>query len=93
MLSSQFIKCFSILIIFFRGDKNEVLTENLITAEKRVDLIKQTCQNTEKKLSACLQTSGTGGDLEKRLKKLPTTQLYQCFSEFSEQLGLDTVLG
>ncbi|XP_054168365.1 rho GTPase-activating protein 44-like [Oppia nitens] len=79
-----------------RGDKSEVLNEDLITAEKRVDLIKQTCLNSEKKITSCLQTTGTGVDslsAEKRLKKMPQMQLYQCFTELAEQLGTDSVLG
>jgi len=83
--------------IFNRGDKSEVLSEDLLSAEKRVDLIKQTCINTEKKIGSCLQTNGGGIDpslsAEKRLKKMPQMQLYQCFSEFAEQLGTDSVLG
>lgn len=79
-----------------RGDKSEVLTEDLISAEKRVDLIKQTCANTEKKITSCLQTAGSGVDslsIEKRLKKMPQMQLYLCFTELAEQLGTDSVLG
>jgi hypothetical protein len=83
------------VFIFNRGDKSE-LTEDLINAEKRVDIIKQTCINTEKKITSCLQTVGGGIDslsAEKRLKKMPEMQLYQCFAEFAELLGTDSVLG
>ncbi|RWS28177.1 rho GTPase-activating protein 44-like protein, partial [Leptotrombidium deliense] len=78
------------------GEKNDVLNNDLINAEKKVELIKHICQSTEKKICACLQTSGTGSDpssLEKRYKKLPEIQLHMCFQELGELVGTDTVLG
>ena len=49
----------------FRAEKSEVLSEDVLLLEKRVDLIKQVCHNTQKALSACIQ--GKGNDVEKRL--------------------------
>ncbi len=48
-----------------RAEKSEVLSEDLLLLEKRVDLIRQVCHNTQKSLSACIQGKGT--DVEKRL--------------------------
>ncbi|RWS11466.1 rho GTPase-activating protein 44-like protein [Dinothrombium tinctorium] len=79
-----------------RGEKNDVLTTDLLNAEKKVEIIKQSCQSTEKKISACLQGVGLGTDtlsIEKRQKKMPEIQLYLCFQELGEQLGFDSVLG
>lgn len=79
-----------------RGDKSDVLTDELVNAEKRVELLKQTCQNAEKKITACLQTASGGNDpqpSDKRLKKMPEMHLFHCFNELSELLGNDNVLG
>ncbi|KFM77678.1 hypothetical protein X975_25521, partial [Stegodyphus mimosarum] len=37
------------------SDKSGVLTEELNAAERRVDLIKESCYASGKKLSACMQ--------------------------------------
>ncbi len=42
-----------------------MLSEDLLQLEKRVDVIKQVCHNTHKKLGGCLLGQGT--DVEKRL--------------------------
>lgn len=39
----------------FRSEKVGVLTNELTAAEKRVDLIKESCLASGKKLSACMQ--------------------------------------
>ena len=43
-----------------KRDKHDVLSTELQTAEKRLELIKQVCQSTEKKISACLQLLPSG---------------------------------
>lgn len=52
-------------VLYFRAEKSEVLSEDLQTVEKRVELVKTVCQSTSKKIAGCLQGQGT--DYEKRL--------------------------
>ncbi|XP_025415724.1 rho GTPase-activating protein 44-like [Sipha flava] len=59
---------------FSRSGKTEALSDTLQIAEKRVEFIKNACQNTTKKLLATLISPGLGHDSlarEKRLKKMP----------------------
>lgn len=46
-------------VVLFRAEKSEVLNEDLVLLEKRVSKIKTVCQNTIKKLTACLPLSAT----------------------------------
>ncbi|XP_022244831.1 rho GTPase-activating protein 44-like [Limulus polyphemus] len=79
---------------FLRAEKTEVLTEDLVSAEKRVELVKQSCQNTAKKVAGCLQSGGTDvSGPEKRLKKLREIVLSQCMAENSGILGESSILG
>ncbi|XP_038633979.1 rho GTPase-activating protein 44 isoform X15 [Scyliorhinus canicula] len=75
-----------------RAEKTEVLTEDLLQVEKRLELVKQVSHSTHKKLTACLQGQ-QGVDADKRSKKLPLTTLAQCLVEGSTILGEDTLLG
>ncbi|XP_043570443.1 rho GTPase-activating protein 44 isoform X7 [Chiloscyllium plagiosum] len=75
-----------------RAEKTEVLTEDLLQVEKRLELVKQVSHSTHKKLTACLQGQ-QGVDADKRSKKLPLTTLAQCLVEGSAILGEDTLLG
>ncbi|XP_032442886.1 rho GTPase-activating protein 44 isoform X2 [Xiphophorus hellerii] len=80
-----------------RAEKTEVLSEDLLQVEKRLDLVKQVTHGTHKKLTACLQGQ-QGTDTEKRSvkspsKKLPLTILAQCMEEGSAVLGDDSLLG
>ncbi|XP_016318645.1 rho GTPase-activating protein 44-like isoform X4 [Sinocyclocheilus anshuiensis] len=80
-----------------RAEKTEVLSEDLLQVEKRLDLVKQVSHSTHKKLTACLQGQ-QGTDLDKRsvkspLKKLPLTILAQCMVEGAAVLGDDSLLG
>ncbi|XP_028842510.1 rho GTPase-activating protein 44 isoform X6 [Denticeps clupeoides] len=80
-----------------RAEKTEVLTEDLLQVEKRLDLVKQVSHSTHKKLTACLQGQ-QGSDQEKRSvkspsKKLPLTTLAQCMVEGAAVLGDDSLLG
>ncbi|XP_061175332.1 rho GTPase-activating protein 17-like isoform X6 [Saccostrea echinata] len=74
-----------------RAEKSEVLSEDLQTVEKRVELVKSVCQSTAKKIAGCLQGQGT--DFEKRLKKLPENALGLGMIESSGLLGTDSVMG
>uniref|UniRef100_A0A8C5G4Y4 Rho GTPase-activating protein 44 n=1 Tax=Gouania willdenowi TaxID=441366 RepID=A0A8C5G4Y4_GOUWI len=75
-----------------RAEKTEVLSEDLLQVEKRLDLVKQVTHSTHKKLTACLQ-GHQGADVEKRSKKLPLTILAQCMEEGAAVLGDDSLLG
>ncbi|XP_078126206.1 rho GTPase-activating protein 44 isoform X4 [Sander vitreus] len=80
-----------------RAEKTEVLSEDLLQVEKRLDLVKQVTHSTHKKLTACLQGQ-QGTDVEKRSvkspsKKLPLTILAQCMIEGAAVLGDDSLLG
>lgn len=48
-----------------RVEKSEVLSDDLISVEKRVELVRQACQTTMKKMQLSIQ--GTGPDQEKRV--------------------------
>ncbi|XP_077183651.1 rho GTPase-activating protein 44 isoform X5 [Paroedura picta] len=75
-----------------RAEKTEVLSEDLLQVEKRLELVKQVSHSTHKKLTACLQGQ-QGSDSDKRSKKLPLTSLAQCLMEGSAVLGDDSLLG
>ncbi|XP_077067874.1 rho GTPase-activating protein 44 isoform X5 [Siphateles boraxobius] len=80
-----------------RAEKTEVLSEDLLQVEKRLDLVKQVSHSTHKKLTACLQGQ-QGTDLDKRsvkspAKKLPLTTLAQCMVEGAAVLGDDSLFG
>nr|XP_046212304.1 rho GTPase-activating protein 44-like isoform X2 [Oncorhynchus gorbuscha] len=80
-----------------RAEKTEVLGEDLLQVEKRLELVKQVSHSTHKKLTACLQGQ-QGVDVEKRSvrspsKKLPLTTLAQCLVEGAAVLGDDSLLG
>ncbi|KAM6957517.1 rho GTPase-activating protein 44 [Aplochiton taeniatus] len=80
-----------------RAEKTEVLSDDLLQVEKRLDLVKQVTHSTHKKLTACLQGQ-QGADVEKRSvkspsKKLPLTTLAQCMVEGAAALGDDSLLG
>ncbi|CAL1588220.1 unnamed protein product [Knipowitschia caucasica] len=80
-----------------RAEKTEVLSEDLLQVEKRLDLVKQVSHSTHKKLTACLQGQ-QGAEPEKRSvkspsKKLPLTVLAQCLDEGAAVLGDDSLLG
>uniref|UniRef100_A0A3B3SNY9 Rho GTPase-activating protein 44 n=1 Tax=Paramormyrops kingsleyae TaxID=1676925 RepID=A0A3B3SNY9_9TELE len=70
-----------------RAEKTEVLSEDLLQVEKRLELVKQVTHSTHKKLMACLQGQ-QGQD-----KKLPLTSLAQCLVEGAAILGDESLLG
>lgn len=80
-----------------RAEKTEVLSEDLLQVEKRLELVKQVSHSTHKKLTACLQGQ-QGVDVEKKSvrspsKKLPLTTLAQCMVEGAAVLGDESLLG
>ncbi|XP_041076761.1 rho GTPase-activating protein 44-like isoform X2 [Polyodon spathula] len=79
-----------------RAEKTEVLSEDLLQVEKRLELVKQVTHSTHKKLTACLQ-SQQGVDVDKRSvrspSKLPLMTLAQCLVEGAAVLGDESLLG
>ncbi|XP_058848331.1 rho GTPase-activating protein 44-like isoform X8 [Acipenser ruthenus] len=80
-----------------RAEKTEVLSEDLLQVEKRLELVKQVTHSTHKKLTACLQGQ-QGADVDKRSvrspsKKLPLMTLAQCLVEGAAVLGDESLLG
>ncbi|KAM4623290.1 rho GTPase-activating protein 44-like [Polymixia lowei] len=75
-----------------RAEKTEVLSEDLLQVEKRLELVKQVSHSTHKKLTACLQGQ-QGLDVDKKSKKLPLTTLAQCMVEGAAVLGDESLLG
>ncbi|KAK1799472.1 hypothetical protein P4O66_007700, partial [Electrophorus voltai] len=55
------------------AEKTEVLSEDLLQVEKRLDLVKQVSHSTHKKLTACLQGQ-QGTDVDKRSVKSPSVR-------------------
>ncbi|XP_045066953.1 rho GTPase-activating protein 44-like isoform X2 [Coregonus clupeaformis] len=81
-----------------RAEKTEVLSDDLLQVEKRLDLVKQVTHSTHKKLTACLQGQQGADEREKKSvkspsKKLPLTILAQCMVEGAAVLGDDSLLG
>jgi hypothetical protein len=51
-----------------RPDRTEVLSEDLLEAERHIELIKQTVETTAKKVSGCVQGQAKeGAPIEKRI--------------------------
>ncbi|XP_037611249.1 rho GTPase-activating protein 44-like isoform X3 [Sebastes umbrosus] len=80
-----------------RAEKTEVLSDDLLQVEKRLELVKQVSHSTHKKLTACLQGQ-QGVEVEKKSvrspsKKLPLTTLAQCMVEGAAVLGDESLLG
>ncbi|XP_064478280.1 rho GTPase-activating protein 44-like isoform X2 [Ornithodoros turicata] len=77
-----------------RADKSEVLTEDLVVAEKRVDAIKQTCTCAQKRISSCLHNvSLEDASNEKLQKKVPELAMFHSLQECHKILGNSNLLG
>ncbi|XP_053411390.1 rho GTPase-activating protein 17 isoform X4 [Nycticebus coucang] len=74
-----------------RAEKTEVLSEDLLQIERRLDTVRSMCHQSHKRLMACFQGQH-GTDAERRHKKLPLTALAQNMQEASTQLE-DSLLG
>uniref|UniRef100_A0A2K6MEG6 Rho GTPase-activating protein 17 n=1 Tax=Rhinopithecus bieti TaxID=61621 RepID=A0A2K6MEG6_RHIBE len=74
-----------------RAEKTEVLSEDLLQIERRLDTVRSVCHHSHKRLVACFQGQH-GTDAERRHKKLPLTALAQNMQEASMQLE-DSLLG
>ncbi|XP_017277317.1 rho GTPase-activating protein 17b isoform X2 [Kryptolebias marmoratus] len=75
-----------------RAEKTEVLSDDLLQIEKRMELVRLVSHNTHKRLVSCLQGQ-PGLDTEKRQKKLPLTSLSQAMQEGGTQLGDESLIG
>ncbi|KAK5622966.1 Rho GTPase-activating protein 17 [Crenichthys baileyi] len=86
-----------------RAEKTEVLSDDLLQIERRMELVRVVSHNTHKKMVSCLQ-GHIGAEAEKRhsvprlytgngQKKLPLTALSQAMVEGGNQLGEDSLIG
>ncbi|XP_049600567.1 rho GTPase-activating protein 17b isoform X4 [Syngnathus scovelli] len=75
-----------------RAEKTEVLSDDLLQIERRMELVRLMSHNTIKRLVSCLQGQ-LGTDTEKRHKKLPLTTLSQAMQEGGSQLGDESLIG
>ncbi|XP_059204008.1 LOW QUALITY PROTEIN: rho GTPase-activating protein 17b [Centropristis striata] len=75
-----------------RAEKTEVLSDDLLLIERRLELVRMVSHNAHKRLVSCLQGQ-LGTDSEKRHKKLPLTTLSQAMQEGGSQLGDESLIG
>ncbi|XP_034563603.1 rho GTPase-activating protein 17a isoform X1 [Notolabrus celidotus] len=86
-----------------RAEKTEVLSDDLLQIERRMELVRVVSHNTHKRMVSCLQ-GHIGAEAEKRhsvprlytgngQKKLPLTLLSQAMVEGGNQLGEDSLIG
>ncbi|XP_029364416.1 rho GTPase-activating protein 17b [Echeneis naucrates] len=75
-----------------RAEKTEVLRDDLLQIERRMELVRLVSHNTHKRLVSCLQGQ-LGTDTEKRHKKLPLTALSQTMQDGGSQLGDESLIG
>ncbi|XP_050979903.1 rho GTPase-activating protein 17a isoform X2 [Labeo rohita] len=75
-----------------RAEKTEVLSDDLLQIERRMELVRVVSHNTHKRMAACLQVQ-IGTDAEKRHKKLPLTALSQAMQDGGNQLGEESLIG
>ncbi|KAM9746148.1 rho GTPase-activating protein 17b isoform 2-T4 [Menidia menidia] len=75
-----------------RAEKTEVLSDDLLQIERRMELVRLVSHNAHKRLVSCLQGQ-LGTDTEKRHKKLPLTALSQAMQEGGNQLGDESLIG
>ncbi|XP_070616970.1 rho GTPase-activating protein 17 isoform X1 [Erythrolamprus reginae] len=75
-----------------RAEKTEVLSDDLLQIERRLDNVRSVCHNSYKRLVMCLQGQ-YGTEAEKRHKKLALTTLAQNMQEGGQQLSEETLLG
>ncbi|XP_037611493.1 rho GTPase-activating protein 17a isoform X3 [Sebastes umbrosus] len=86
-----------------RAEKTEVLSDDLLQIERRMELVRVVSHNTHKRMVSCLQ-GHIGAEAEKRhsvprlytgngQKKLPLTALSQAMVEGGNQLGEDSLIG
>ncbi|XP_062381651.1 SH3 domain-binding protein 1 isoform X2 [Sardina pilchardus] len=76
-------------------DATDLLSEDLVSVEQRVEPTRKAAQIVHKKLLACLQ-SQPGLDADRRMKKLSLMQLYfsmaECLKDLDAESSIRTVL-
>ncbi|XP_026997150.1 rho GTPase-activating protein 17b isoform X4 [Tachysurus fulvidraco] len=75
-----------------RAEKTEVLSDDLLQIERRMEIVRMVSHNAYKKLALCLQ-GHVGTDAEKRHKKLPLMVLSQAMVDGGTQLGEECMIG
>ncbi|KAJ8251210.1 hypothetical protein GJAV_G00218520 [Gymnothorax javanicus] len=75
-----------------RAEKTEVLSDDLLQIERRLETVRLVAHSAHKRLVSCMQGNiGTEG--EKRHKKLPLTALSQAMVDGGSQLGDESLIG
>ncbi|KAF6717481.1 Rho GTPase-activating protein 17 [Oryzias melastigma] len=75
-----------------RAEKTEVLSDDLLQIEKRMEVVRLASHSVHKRLVSCMQ-GGVGTDVEKRQKKLPMMALSQAMQDGGSSLGEDGLIG
>uniref|UniRef100_A0A6Q2YDW8 Rho GTPase-activating protein 17 n=1 Tax=Esox lucius TaxID=8010 RepID=A0A6Q2YDW8_ESOLU len=75
-----------------RAEKTEVLSDDLLQIERRMETVRVVSHNTHKRMTTCLQ-GHIGTEAEKRHKKLPLTALSQAMVDGGSQLGEESLIG
>lgn len=75
-----------------RAEKTEVLSDDLLQIERRMETVRVVTHNTHKKMVLCLQ-GHMGVDVDKRHKKLPLMGLSQAMMEGGSQLVDESIIG
>ncbi|XP_066546419.1 rho GTPase-activating protein 17 isoform X5 [Amia ocellicauda] len=75
-----------------RAEKTEVLGDDLLQIERRMEMVRLVSHHTHKRLVTCLQ-GHIGTDAEKRQKKIPLTALSQTMQDGGNQLGEESLIG
>ncbi|KAM9457597.1 rho GTPase-activating protein 17b isoform 2-T2 [Clarias gariepinus] len=75
-----------------RAEKTEVLSDDLLQIERRMENVRLVSHNVHKKMVSCLQ-GHVGTDVEKRHKKLPLMGLSQAMVDGGGQLGEECMIG
>ncbi|KAM6215903.1 SH3 domain-binding protein 1 isoform 1-T1 [Rhynchocyon petersi] len=70
----------------------ELLGEDLLQVEQRLEPAKRAAHNVHKRLQACLQGQ-SGADMDKRVKKLPLMALSTAMAESFKELDPDSSMG
>ncbi|XP_035380048.1 rho GTPase-activating protein 17b isoform X2 [Electrophorus electricus] len=74
-----------------RAEKTEVLSDDLLQIERRMELVRMVLHIAHKKMAACLQ-GHVGADVDKR-HKLPLMSLSQAMLDGGVQLGEESMIG
>ncbi|XP_019370791.1 PREDICTED: SH3 domain-binding protein 1 isoform X1 [Gavialis gangeticus] len=73
-------------------EATELLTDDLLQIEQRIEPAKKAAHNVSKRLQACLQGQ-SGSEVDKRVKKLPLMALSVTMAESFKELDSDSSMG